>query len=115
MIKMEYTREDLDKLYDEHTYYQKMAEMAKEKFNECAKQLAEKGTWTSSNGRSLKENRKVTDKLDIVMLSTLHEDRYKELINSGQFSIPNSAYASLRDDISDCIESKETVFYQLKD
>lgn len=115
MIKMEYTREDLDKLYDEYRYYEKMAEMAKEKFNECAKQLAEKGIWTSSNGRSLKETRRVTDKLDVVMLSTLHEDRYKEIINSGQFSIPKSAYASFRDDISDCIESKETVFYQLKD
>ena len=111
---MEYTREDLDKLYDEYRYHEKMAEMAKEQFTECAKQLAEKGIWTSSNGRSLKKNRKITDKLDIVMLSTLHEDRYKEIINSGQISIPKSAYASFRDDISDCIESKETVFYQLK-
>lgn len=115
MIKMEYTREDLDKLYDEYRYYEKMEEMAKEKFNECAKQLAEKGIWTSAEGRELKENRRVTDKLDIVMLSTLHEDRYKEIINSGQISIPKSAYASFRDDILDCIESKETVFYQLKD
>ena len=51
---MEYTREDLDKLYDEYRYYEKMAEMAKEKFNECAKQLAEKGIWTSAEGRELK-------------------------------------------------------------
>ncbi len=112
---MDYTQEDLDKLYEEYKYHEVMMNAAKEKFNECASALAEKGIWSSGKGRKLKEYRRVNDKLDVTMLSTLHEDRYKEILSSGQITIPKKAYDAFRDDILDCIESSETVYYQLKD
>lgn len=113
---MEYTEEMLDELYEDYTSYKNLMEIAKERFEECANTLyMEKGVRTSSKGKALIRVSKATDKLDVTMLSTLHEDRYKEIIESGNFTIPKKAYAEFRDEIMDCIETKDSTYYLLKD
>ena len=98
-----------------YVFYRDKAEELKREFNERAAEAYASGRTMTNAGKTIKENRRTTTKIDTMMLSTLHEDVFKELIDTNNITIPTKAIAPYKDQVSDCISEETTVYYTLRD
>lgn len=105
---------DIDALYDMYVFYKKKEEELKAAFNERAAELYANGMRETPMGKELVKQTRTTKKVDVMMLSTLHEARFKEIVESGGITIPAKSYKDFEGEISDCIESDTTTYFLLK-
>ena len=109
----EYTKEDIDSAYDDYLAYKQLADEAKKKFESMCESFYEDGDVTLPSGRRIMRKTKTTEKVDALMLSTLHTDVWNKVINSGSIIVPAKSLGDYGDEVRDCIESKTTAYYTL--
>ena len=109
----EYTKDDIDFAYDDYIAYKELMEEAKAKFEEMCKEFYDSGDVSLPSGRRIVQKSRTTEKVDTLMLSTLHTDVWNKVINSGAVSVPAKALSEYGDDVKDCIESKTTKYFTL--
>lgn len=110
-----YTKEDIDSAYDDYIAYKKLADESKEKFEQMCKEFYDSGDIYLPSGRRIIQRSRTTQKVDSLMLSTLHTDVWEKIINAGAVTVTPKALADYGDDVKDCIESKTTTFYTLSE
>lgn len=111
----EYTKEDIESAYDDYVAYKQLAEEAKEKFEDMCKSYYDSGDLNLPSGRRIVRKTRTTEKVDALMLSTLHMDIFNKVVNSGAITIPAKSLADYGDEVKDCIESKTTSYFTLSD
>lgn len=104
----------LETLYADYLRAKKEADECKEKFDKLAEKCTAEGIKSTPSGMKIVCGSRVTQKIDSVMFQTLHPDVYDELVKQGKVQITSKALEGVEQDVSDCIESKTTVFYTLK-
>lgn len=110
----EYSKEELDTLYDEYQAYKQLAEETKAKFEAMCEYFYGEGDVILPSGRCVVKKGKKTNKVDTLMLSTLHSDIWDKIIKSGVgVTISPKALYEYIDEVSDCIDTKESTYYSL--
>lgn len=109
----EYTKEDIDSAYDDYVAYKQLADEAKKKFEEMCASYYEEGDIYLPSGRRIVRKSKTTEKVDALMLSTLHTDVWNKVISSGSIIVPAKSLEDYGDEVRDCIESKTTAYFTL--
>ena len=111
----EYTPEDIDKIYDEYLAYKSLTEEKKKEFDNACRKLHEDGMTLLPSGRIIQKRVKNTEKVDTLMLSTLHPEIWKKVIDSGAITISAKSLSDFRSEVEDCIESNKTEYFTLVD
>ncbi len=109
----EYTKEDIDSVYDDYLAYKELMEEAKAKFEEMCKDYYESGDVSLPSGRKIVQKSRTTEKVDTLMLSTLHTDIWNKIVNSGAVSVSAKALSEYGDEVKDCIDAKTTRYFTL--
>ena len=109
----EYTKEEIDSVYDDYLAYKELMEEAKAKFEEMCKESYESGDVSLPSGRKIVQKSRTTEKVDTLMLSTLHTDVWNKIVNSGAVSVPAKALSEYGDEVRDCIDAKTTRYFTL--
>ena len=109
----EYTKEEIDSAYDDYVAYKGLAEEAKKKFEEMCKAYFDAGDVTLPSGRRIIQKSRTTEKVDTLMLSTLHSDIWKKIVDSGSVIVQAKTLADYGDEVGDCIESKTSTYFTL--
>lgn len=108
-----YTKEEIDSVYDDYLAYKELMEEAKAKFEEMCKEYYESGDVSLPSGRKIVQKSRTTEKVDTLMLSTLHTDVWNKIVNSGAVSVPAKALLEYGDEVRDCIDAKTTRYFTL--
>ena len=109
----EYTPEDIDRIYDEYLAYKSLTEEKKKEFDNACRKLHEDGLTMLPSGRVIQKRVKNTEKVDTLMLSTLHPDVLKKVIDSGNFTISAKSLSDFRNEVDDCVETTQTEYFTL--
>lgn len=110
---MKYTKEEIDSAYDDYIAYKKLADEAKEKFDQMCREYYDAGDLFLPSGRKIVQKSRTTEKVDTLMLSTLHTDVWKKIVDSGAVIVQAKTLADYGDEVRDCIDSKTSTYFTL--
>ena len=110
---MKYTKSEIESAYDDYITYKQLADESKERFEKMCQEYYDEGDIYMPSGRRIVQKSRTTQKVDTLMLSTLHSDVWDKIVDSGAVSVSPKALTDYGDDVKDCIETKTTTYFTL--
>lgn len=109
----QYTKDELESAYEDYIAYKQLADEAKEEFEKMCREYYEEGDIYLPSGRRIVQKKRTTQKVDSLMLSTLHSDIWSKIIDSGAITVSPKALEDYGDEVKDCIDTKVTTYFTL--